>query len=426
MYICLHAKPMDKNKVNPNIGLALAGGGPLGAIYEVGALVALSEAVEGLDLNNMKVYVGVSAGGIVATGLAHNLTPIQIYQLFIEGEPADFAFDPSILLKPAFREYWTRLRKIPSLLSTAISDYFLRDDATWVSCIERLGAAIPTGLFNGDGLHEWMADLIAKGGGTNDFRNLTKRLILVATDLDSGESIPFGMPGHDDIPISKAVQASASLPGLFPPVRIGNRYYVDGALKKTLHASTALKEGVELLICLNPLVPYDDRMNPKNHRRRAKGKAFQPGSRLYEGGLPLVLSQTFRAIIHSRMEIGMERYGHVFPNSDIVLFEPQHGDGEFFFTNPFSYASRRRLCEHAYQRTREELWARRHDLSEKFAKHGLELNLEILKDPTMRLANKPSKRPARAGSMVSKFDQLEDSLNELDRYIRIAKTRQTA
>jgi len=183
---------------------------------------------------------------------------------------------------------------------------------------------------------------------------------------------------------------------------------------------------VELLICLNPLVPYDDRLNPKNHRRRAKGKAFQPGSRLYEGGLPLVLSQTFRSIIHSRMDIGMERYGHLYPNADIVLFEPQHGDGEFFFTNPFSYASRRRLCEHAYQRTREELWARRYDLAEKFSRHGLELNLEVLKDPTLHLSNNVSKTPARAGSMVSKFDQLEDSLNELDRYLRIAKTRNAA
>ncbi|HEX4880221.1 MAG TPA: patatin-like phospholipase family protein [Limnobacter sp.] len=417
---------MTKNSESPRIGLALAGGGPLGAIYEIGALCALAESIDGLDLNDMHVYVGVSAGGIVATGLAHDLTPTQIYRLFIEGEPEEFAFDPSVLLRPAWREYWTRARKVPSLLSTAISDYFLRDDATWVSCIERLGAAIPTGLFNGDELHEWMADLIAKGGGTNDFRSLTKRLVLVATDLDSGESVPFGMPGHDDVPISKAVQASASLPGLFPPTKIGSRYYVDGALKKTLHASTALKDGAELLICLNPLVPYDDRLNPKNHRRRAKGKAFQPGSRLYEGGLPVVLSQTFRSIIHSRMDIGMERYAHLYPDADIVLFEPQHGDGEFFFTNPFSYASRRRLCEHAYQRTREELWARRHDLCERLGRHGLTLNLELLKDPTLRLGQQPKKRPARAGSIVSKFDQLEDSLNELDRYVRIAKTRQAA
>lgn len=416
---------MTPHANKPRIGLALAGGGPLGAIYEIGALVALSESIEGLDLNDMDCYVGVSAGGIVATGLAHQLTPAQIYQLFIEGEPEELAFDPSILLRPAWREYWTRARRVPSLLMTAVSDYFLRDDTTWVSCIERLGAAIPTGLFNGDELHHWMADLIAKGGGTNDFRSLKNTLVLVATDLDSGESVPFGLPGHDDVPISKAVQASASLPGLFPPAKIGNRHYVDGALKKTLHASTALKQGVSLLICLNPLVPYDDRLNPRNLRRRTKGKAFQPGSRLYEGGLPLVLSQTFRSIIHSRMDIGMERYAHTYPNADIILFEPQHGDGEFFFTNPFSYASRRRLCEHAYQRTREELWARRHDLMDKLEKHGLQLNLELLRDPSMRLGHKASKRPARAGSIVSKFDQLEDSLNELDRYLRIAKTRST-
>jgi hypothetical protein len=231
------------------------------------------------------------------------------------------------------------------------------------------------------------------------------------------------MPGHQDTPISKAVQASASLPGLFPPVRIGNRFYVDGALKKTLHASTALKEGVELLICLNPLVPYDDSLNPRS-RRRAKGKAFQPGSRLYDGGLPLVLSQTFRSIIHSRMDIGMERYGHLYPNADIMLFEPQHGDGEFFFTNPFSYASRRRLCEHAYQRTREELWNRRHDLSEKLDKHGYRLNLDVLRDGTLRLGQKVTRRPARAGSIVSKFDQLEDSLNELEGYLKIVRSRE--
>ena len=403
------------------IGLALAGGGPIGAIYEVGALCALSEAIDGLDLNNMNIYVGVSAGGIVATGLAHGLTPMQICRLFIDGEPKEFAFDPSKLMRPAFKEYIGRIKRIPGLLALAASDFFLRDGSTLLSSLERLAGAIPTGLFNGDELHVWMGDLIAKGGGTNDFRSLTNRLVLVATDLDSGESIPFGMPGHDDVPISRAVQASASLPGLFPPVKIDNRFYVDGALKKTIHASIALKENIDLLICLNPLVPYDDRMNP-----RGKTKSKHSNSRLIEGGLPIVLSQMFRSIIHSRMEIGMERYAHTYPNTDIVLFEPQHGDSQFFFTNPFSYASRRRLCEHAYQRTREELWARRHDLSEKLEKVGLSLNLELLQDPGLTLIRQLNPRPARQGSIVSQMDRLEDTLVQLDRYVRISKTRKVA
>ncbi|MGH8807133.1 MAG: patatin-like phospholipase family protein, partial [Noviherbaspirillum sp.] len=50
----------------PRIGLALAGGGPLGAVYEIGALAAIAESVEGLDLNDADIYVGISAGGIIA------------------------------------------------------------------------------------------------------------------------------------------------------------------------------------------------------------------------------------------------------------------------------------------------------------------------------------------------------------------------
>ena len=40
---------------------------------------------------------------------------------------------------------------------------------------------------------------------------------------------------------------------------IDGEHYVDGALNKTLHASVALDEGVGLLLCVNPLVPFDGR-----------------------------------------------------------------------------------------------------------------------------------------------------------------------
>ena len=55
----------------PRIGLALGGGGPLGGIYEIGALRALDEALDGLDFNNLDVYVGVNAGSFVAANLAN-------------------------------------------------------------------------------------------------------------------------------------------------------------------------------------------------------------------------------------------------------------------------------------------------------------------------------------------------------------------
>lgn len=99
--------------------------------------------------------------------------------------------------------------------------------------------------------------MFSRPGRTNDFRKLKCRLFLVATDLDSGESIAFGADGNDTVPISTAVQASAALPGLFPPVEINGRHYVDGALIKTLHASVALKDGADIVFCINPLVPFD-------------------------------------------------------------------------------------------------------------------------------------------------------------------------
>jgi predicted acylesterase/phospholipase RssA len=53
------------------LGIALAGGGPLGAFYELGALHALSEAIGGRELTAFDVYVGVSSGSLVAAGLAN-------------------------------------------------------------------------------------------------------------------------------------------------------------------------------------------------------------------------------------------------------------------------------------------------------------------------------------------------------------------
>jgi hypothetical protein len=172
----------------------------------------------------------------------------------------------------------------------------------------------------------------------------------VATNLDTGASVTFGERGRDHVPISMAIEASAALPGLYPPVRIGGEYYVDGALNKTLHASVALDEGVDLLLCVNPLVPFDASGAGRNGHLTVK--------KLSQGGLPLVLSQTFRAIIHSRMKVGMESYRRQYPRADVVLFEPDREDADIFFASIFSYAQRKRLCAAAYDKTRQKLATR--------------------------------------------------------------------
>ena len=59
-----------QGRPRPRVGLALAGGGPLGGIYEVGALLALTDSLDGIDFSELDVYVGVSSGSFVAAALA--------------------------------------------------------------------------------------------------------------------------------------------------------------------------------------------------------------------------------------------------------------------------------------------------------------------------------------------------------------------
>jgi predicted acylesterase/phospholipase RssA len=368
------------------IGLALAGGGPFGAIYEIGALIALEESLDGLDLNGLDCYVGVSAGSFLAAALANGVPVAEIYRLFIAGEKGEDAVTPRLFTRPAYRE-------------------FLR---------AALGRRIPAGFLDNDSIHEYLAETFTRPGRTNDFRELGRSLYLVATDLDSGESVSFGRPGYDRVPISKAVEASAALPGLFPPVEVGGRYYVDGALKKTLHASEALDDGAKLVLCVNPIVPYDASLAAEKGRARH--------SRLIEGGLPVILSQAFRAIIHSRMAAGIAKYRTQYRGSDVVLFEPEADDTEIFFTNIFSYASRRRVCEHAYERTRLDLARRRAELEPIFSRHGIRMRQEVLDEAPagLELRRKPlsSARELRATA-----GELRDALVDLRRCLAARPSR---
>ena len=390
------------------VALALAGGGPLGAIYEIGALCALQDSLRGLDLNRCGHYVGVSAGGFIVAGLANGLSPRQLCEAFIEDTATEENFDPAWLMKPAWREIGHRISRLPPLLAGAAWTWLV-EGKPLSQAVEQLGAALPTGVFDNEGIHTQIERLFAREGRSNDFRRLRARLTLVATDLDSGEATPFGRPGWDHVPISRAIQASAALPGLFPPVQIGGRHYVDGALKKTVHATVALDDGARLLICLNPLVPF--RADPAGPRRRRIPS-------LVEGGLPAVMSQTFRSMIHSRLALGLKHYERAYPGRDIVLIEPDQGDAEMFFANTFSYRQRRQLAEHAYQQTRQWLRQQADPLGARLERHGISLDHAALGDPHRRLLHGPDR------GVADPVRRLHATLDALEHHLGQRRLRQ--
>jgi NTE family protein len=405
---------MSSSRKKPaRIALALAGGGPLGAIYEIGALCALDESLDGINFSKLDHYVGVSAGGFIAAALANGMTPRELSASFIEnGAQASEVFDPSWLMVPAYGEFARRAIMAPGLAASALWR-FASGRTSLTSALERLGPGLPTGIFSNDGIDRELARLFTREGRTNDFRKLRTKLTLVATNLDSGEAAPFGRPGWDHVPISRAVQASSALPGLFPPVEIDDNYYVDGALKKTMHASVAMDGGIDLMLCLNPLVPFNATA-PDSERVMRSGLPLEKRSipRIVDGGLPAVLSQTFRSMIHSRMELGMKHYERAYPATDIVLIEPDHRDPELYLANTFSYGQRRTLAEHAYQQTRAMLRSRRTSLSAKLARHGVSLRAEVLDDPRRHLVT-PSAAPTRIGRAIASLQEVMDDLGHV-------------
>lgn len=408
-------KRNSKDKQRPCIGLALAGGGPLGIIYEIGALLALEEALEGIEFNDLDVYVGVSAGAVVAAGLVNGFSAAKLCHVFIRTESEAFPLDPQHFLRPAFHHYLKAVESIPELLLEALWRFANNpQDRSLHGALSTLGRALPAGVLSNDYIEEFGNRLFNSRGRTNDFRKLKRKLFVVATNLDTGEVVKFGSCGNDHIPISQAVQASAALPGVYPPVEIEGRYYVDGVLRKALHASTALDEGADLLFCVNPIVPFNARLAKPDER---KSYEF-----LVEGGLPVVLSQAFHALIYSRIKNSIAQYKTQYPDKDVILFEPNAGDAKIFYTNAFSFTNRRRVCEHAYQTTRHDLLARSDLLKPLFARYGLTLRTDILADNSLHFDSNlriPLSVTKQAKLQNKVTNKLSDTLDDLQAWLRL-------
>ena len=380
-------------------------------------MLALADSLDGIDFTRLDAYVGVSSGGFVAAALANGISPAQMYRLFIE-DGADAALKPEIFLRPAFGEFGRCIAALPGLVARATLQY-LRDPfhRGVLESFATLAHAIPTGVFDNRAIDDFLSRLFAARGRTNDFRKLPRKLFLVATNLDTGAPVVFGSREHAHVPISRAIEASSALPGLFPPVAIDGEHYVDGALNKTLHASVALEEGVSLLLCVNPLVPFD---------ASAAQVHGHPLDKLNQGGLPLVLGQTFRAIIHSRMRVGMERYRGQYPDARIVLFEPDREDADMFFANIFSYWQRKRLCSIAFAKTRQSLAARARELAPAFAKHGIAVRVDRLAEAQRGIEEAlTDPRPLRARpekvSVKRAARELAHTLDHLERAVAAAR-----
>jgi NTE family protein len=376
------------------IALVLAGGAIAGGAFKAGGLKALDELLSRgrqgergpLRLTDFDMFVGLSAGSILASALASGISAEEIYRTAL-GESSRFSpMHPLDFMRPNLREPPERvalfISKVGEVLATYISG---REDPatgkpftarqTVLKLAQVLTRLAPTGLFDAQGIRDYLRRQSEASGLPQDFRELRrlrgKSLYITAVELNTGSQVVFGPDErYEEVPIPDAVAASCGLPFWYRTVRVrnpragepGERRWLDladGGVVRTANVGIALRRGADLVVVYNPFTPI--RYNI-------------PDRSLYEHGLYALSSQLFRTVLGSRLDIGKDKVA-LDPSiqSDVVYIEPHSADLDFFQMNPLNFWSKHRAATHGYSSVKAAFESCFDPLRQLFSRHGIDL-----------------------------------------------------
>jgi NTE family protein len=212
------------------LGLALGGGGVVGVAWEVGVIAGLADVL-GWDPAGARVLVGTSAGSIVGTQLLQGRTVDELVagQRGAAGDEVPLA---------------------PELDLAALGEIF----GTWTACDE-MSPEVARAI----GQRAASAATVGEDEFVASLRSTLVSAEWPAADLRvTGVSVETGAravwTSSSGVPLERAVAASCSVPGMFPPVEVGEGRFVDGGVWSGSNADALLGSGVEAALFVGPLV----------------------------------------------------------------------------------------------------------------------------------------------------------------------------
>jgi NTE family protein len=203
--------------------LVLGSGGITGVAWEVGLLAGLAAA--GLDLTGADLVVGTSAGALAGAQVTSGTGLAELYQAQLNPDGVDVIAGMSRKLILRYALAWglpgtpTRARIRMGRLALASPDLPEAERSAVI------GAWLPS--------HEWPAS----------------RLLITAVDVASGKFTAFG--AASGATLIEAVSASCAVPGVWPPVWINGRQWMDGGMRSAANADMAA--GYERIVVLAPI-----------------------------------------------------------------------------------------------------------------------------------------------------------------------------